>query len=98
MPCCYVHLQSSDMKYMSKKWQNGIDLAENNVTFAILLTFKTTTMADIIEKIVDSGKTFFDISGNTDQINRGFEADTPKNDSNIPIVCNFWTDIWLKRY
>ena len=30
--------------------------------------FKTTTMADTIEKNVDSGKTFFDFSVNTSQI------------------------------
>ena len=40
--------------------------------------FKTTTMADTIEKPVDSGKTFFDISINTDQIGIGFEANTPE--------------------
>ena len=29
-------------------------------------------------KTVDSGKTFFDISVNTDQIGRKFEADNPE--------------------
>ena len=38
--------------------------------------FKTTTMADTIEKPFDSGKTFFDISVNTGQICMGFEANT----------------------
>ena len=33
-------------------------------------------MADTIEKNVDSGKTFFDISINTGQICLGFEIDT----------------------
>ena len=33
-------------------------------------------MTDTIEKNVDSGKNFFDISVNTDQIDMGFEADT----------------------
>ena len=37
-----------------------------------------TTMADTIEKRVNSGKTFFYISINIDQIGMGFEADTPK--------------------
>ena len=40
--------------------------------------FKTTTMADTIEKTVNSGKTLFDISVNTGQICMGFEADTPE--------------------
>ena len=35
-------------------------------------------MADTIEKNIDSGKTFFDISVNTGQICIGFEADTLK--------------------
>ena len=35
-------------------------------------------MGDTIEKAVDSGKTFFDISVNTDQIGMRFEADTPE--------------------
>ena len=35
-------------------------------------------------KDVDSGKTLFDISVNTDQICIRLEADTPENDSNIP--------------
>ena len=56
--------------------------------------FKTTTMADHIEKKpVDSGKTFFETSVNTGQICMGFEADTPENDSNMPIVCDFRTKI-----
>ena len=37
---------------------------------------KTTTMADTIEKPVDSGKIFFYISVNNDQLCTGFEADT----------------------
>ena len=41
--------------------------------------FKTATMADTIEKPVDSGKTFFDMFINTDQICMGFKADTPEN-------------------
>ena len=48
--------------------------------------FKTTTMADTIKNTVDSGKTFFDISGNTGQIYMGFKADTRENDSNMHIV------------
>ena len=35
-----------------------------------------TTMTDTIEKNIDSGKTFFDISVCTGQICMGFEADT----------------------
>ena len=35
-------------------------------------------MADTIGNSVDSGKTFFDISVNTDQIGMGIEADTPE--------------------
>ena len=35
-------------------------------------------MADTIENPFDSGKTYFDISVNTDQIGMGFEADTPE--------------------
>ena len=35
---------------------------------------------------VDSCKTFFDISVNTDQIDKVFKAEIPKNDSNIPAV------------
>ena len=41
-----------------------------------LRDFKTTTIADIVEKTVDSGKTFFDISVNTGQNCMGFKADT----------------------
>ena len=46
----------------------------------------TTTMADTIEKPVDSGNTCFDISVNTVQIGKLFEADTLENDSNMPMV------------
>ena len=35
-------------------------------------------MADTIEKQVDSGNIFFDISVMTDQIAMGFDADTPE--------------------
>ena len=42
---------------------------------------------------VNSDKTFFDISVNTGQIGMGFEADTQKNDSNMPNVCDFQTKI-----
>ena len=59
-------------------WIEGEDTAENQ-----------TTMADTIEKPVDSGKTVFGISVNTGQICMGFEADARKNDSNNPIVCDF---------
>ena len=54
-------------------------------------------MADTIGNPVDSGKTFFNISVNTGQICMGFEADK-KNDSNIPMVRDFWTKIWLKSH
>ena len=37
-----------------------------------------------------------DISVNTSQIGMGFEADTPKNNSNMSNVCDFQTKIWLK--
>ena len=39
------------------------------------MTSKPTT-ADTIEKIINSGKSFVDISINTGQICMGFEADT----------------------
>ena len=41
-------------------------------------------MSDTIEKNVVSGKTFFDISVETDHICMGFEAD-------MPFVCDFRT-------
>ena len=40
--------------------------------------FKTITTSYTIEKPVDSGETFVDISVNTGQICMGFEADTPE--------------------
>ena len=52
-------------------------------------------MADTIEKTVDSGKTFFDISVTTEKFCVGYQADTPENDSNRPIVCDLRTKIWL---
>ena len=55
-------------------------------------------MAHTIEKTIDSGKTFFDISINTGQICMGLVADTPENDSDRPIVCDFRTKNWLKSY
>ena len=39
---------------------------------------KATTMADTIEKPVDSDKTFFDISVDNGQICKGLETDTPE--------------------
>ena len=45
-----------------------------------------------------SGKTFFDISINTDKISMGIEAYTLENDSNMPILSDFRTKIWLKSY
>ena len=39
--------------------------------------FKTARIADTIEKSIDSGKTFFDISINSDQICTGFKVDAP---------------------
>ena len=47
---------------------------------------------------IDSGKIFFDISVNTGQICMIFEADTTENISNMPMVCDFRTKIWLKSY
>ena len=58
--------------------------------------FKTTTMADTNENPIDSGKTFFDISVNTDQIGMGYEADIPEKFQQHAIVCDFQTKIWLK--
>ena len=56
-------------------------------------------MVDACQNPLDSGKTFFDISLNTDQISMGFEADTQeKNESNMSIFCDFQTKIWLKSY
>ena len=49
-------------------------------------------MVDTIEKPVDSGKTFFDISVNTGQICKGFEAmvsaifNTPKSRDSPPWI------------
>ena len=40
--------------------------------------FKTTIWRISLKKPVDSGKTFIDISVNTGQICKGFEADTPE--------------------
>ena len=37
-----------------------------------------------LSKLRDSGKTFFDISVYTDQIEMGFEADTPKKTAIYP--------------
>ena len=48
-----------------------------------------------LKKPVDSGKTFFDIFVNIGQICMGFEADKKRN---MPIVCDFWTKLWLKGY
>ena len=42
------------------------------------MTSGTTTMANAIEKQVDSGIIFFDISVNTYQIAMRFEAETPE--------------------
>ena len=54
------------------------------------LDFKTTIMADTIEKTLHSGKTFFDISGSTGQICIGFVADTPdKMKATGPLYANF---------
>ena len=47
--------------------------------------FRGLKMADTC-----SGKTFFDISVNTDQMGIGFEADAPKkNESNMSILATF---------
>ena len=45
---------------------------------------------------IDSGKTFFDISVNTGQICIKLRADTPENDSNLAILCEFRRKFWLK--
>ena len=47
-----------------------------------------------MSKPLDSGKTFFEISVNTDQIGMGFEADTPKNEINMSIFSDYQKKIW----
>ena len=47
-----------------------------------------------MSKPLDSGKTFFGISVNTDQMCMGFETDTRENESNMSID----NDPWLKSY
>ena len=47
---------------------------------------------------LDSGKTLFDISVNTDQIGMGFEADTPGERKQHVHLSDFQTKIWLKSY
>ena len=55
--------------------------------------FRGLKMADTCQNPVNSGKTFCDISVNTDQIGMGFEADTSKkkkkNESNMSILATF---------
>ena len=46
-------------------------------------------MADSCQNSVDSGKAFFDISVNTNQIGVGFKADSSENDSNMFILASF---------
>ena len=46
-------------------------------------------MADTIEKAVDSGKTFFDISFNTDQIGMEFEQIPRKMKATYPLHATF---------
>ena len=40
--------------------------------------FRILKNGGFLSKLLDSGKTFFDISVNTDQIGVAFEADTPE--------------------
>ena len=57
-----------------------MSIAENHVTS------KQQQWHIPLIKPIDSGNTFFDSSVNIGQICMGFEADTPENDSNMPIV------------
>ena len=51
-----------------------------------------------LPKHLDSGKTFFDASVNTDQIGMEFEADIPENEINMSIFSDLLTKIWFKTY
>ena len=53
------------------------------------MTSKQQQWRTPLKKPVDSGKTFVDISVNTDHIGTGFKAD-------VSFFCNFQTKIWLK--
>ena len=55
-------------------------------------------MADTCQNPVDSGKTFFDISINTDQIGMGLKQIPRKNDSSMSFLSDFQTKVWLKSY
>ena len=46
-----------------------------------------------MSKLLDSGKDFFDMSVNIDQIGMWFKADTRKNESNMSIFSDFQTKI-----
>ena len=58
--------------------------------------FKTITMADTIEKIVDSGKISLIYQLILLRFAWGLKQISQKNDRNMPIVCNLRTNIWLK--
>ena len=60
--------------------------------------FRGLKNGGFLSKPLDSGKTFFDSSVNTDQIGMGFEADTLENYSNMSIFCDLQTKIRLKSY
>ena len=51
-----------------------------------------------LSKHLDSGKTFFDATVNTDQIGMEFEADIPENEINMSIFSDLRTKIWFKTY
>ena len=51
--------------------------------------FRGLKNGGFLSKSVDSGKAFFDISVNTNQIGVGFKADSSKNDSNMFILASF---------
>ena len=51
-----------------------------------------------LSKLIDSGKTFVDISVSTQRICIGFEADSPENGNNVSIFSDFRTKIWSKSY
>ena len=56
--------------------------------------FRILKNGGFLSKPLDSGKTFFDIYVNTDQIGMGFETDT----SSTSIFSDFQTKIWLKIF
>ena len=60
--------------------------------------FKTTTMADTIGKMLIQVRLYLIFQLILVRLVLGLKQIPRKNDSNMPIVCDFWTKIWLKCY